>query len=252
MALLFTDLDRTLLWSHRFDTGRPRIWVEFLQGRPQSWMTEETWNFFSRQTWLEVVPLTTRTRAQYARLEPAFARLGWKRALICNGAMLLEGGREDPAWRQQSLELAAPARRAFHAALDLARRLAGEESVVCTEPFQFYLKGSPSPEICALLEGEADSSLLTILPDARKLYCFPSVLHKGAALERYVERFGGSPVYGAGDSLFDLPMLQRVDRAFCPRELAPLLPGASVTPCPGSLLGDTLCAALTTEHETRL
>ena len=35
MTTLFTDLDNTLLYSHRHSTPEPKRWVEQLQGKPQ-------------------------------------------------------------------------------------------------------------------------------------------------------------------------------------------------------------------------
>ena len=71
------DLDNTVIYSHRRPVGEPKRWVEELRGAPQSFMTEYTWSYLRRQRWLKVIPVTTRTAAQYAGLERLTRDLGW-------------------------------------------------------------------------------------------------------------------------------------------------------------------------------
>ncbi len=47
----------------------------------------------------------------------------------------------------------------------------------------------------------------------------PRKLSKGVAVSRLKERLGAELVIAAGDSEFDLPMLQEADLAFAPKEL---------------------------------
>ena len=102
MRLLMTDLDSTLIYSHRHEPPGKIVWVEQLHGHPQSYMTEKTWSYFQNQRQLRVIPVTTRTRAQYARLEESLGTLGWHTALICNGAIQLRDGKEVPEWTEIS------------------------------------------------------------------------------------------------------------------------------------------------------
>ena len=118
--LFFTDLDNTLIYSHRHADGRPAVWVERLEGRLQSFMTDQTYHFFCTADWLQTVPLTTRTPAQYSRLAVLAADLHWRDALLCNGAILLRDGAENLAWRKESEEISQEDRPALENALSAA------------------------------------------------------------------------------------------------------------------------------------
>lgn len=246
MTTLFTDLDNTLLYSHRHPAPGPKRWVEYLNGRPQGFLTETAYGFFSRQDWLSVVPVTTRTPAQFARLAEMVQGFGWRDALVCNGAILLREGREDPAWTAESQALSAAAQPAFAAAWALARALAGREAVVCVPPFLFYVKAEAAEAVFPVLLAQADTARLTLLGDGRKLYCFPRSLDKGRALLRYRARFGGGDCIAAGDSAFDLPMLEAAEGCFCPEAIAGQVANPNKTVCRGGIFSDLLCAGLET------
>lgn len=244
MAVLFTDLDRTLIYSHRHEAPQGAVWVETLRGKKQSFMTAETYRFFQTQRRLEVVPLTTRTIEQYQRLSSMAAAFSWRRALLCNGAILLEDGQEDPAWSEASRALSAADRPALEEALAWAAAGAGMEAVVSVPPFLFYVKTDDPEAFHASLAKRADLSHLSLFRDARKVYCIPRSLNKGAAAERYLRIFGGSPSYAAGDSAFDLPMLEAAERCFCPRSLAGQVGNPGKIVCPDGLFSDSICRRL--------
>ena len=73
MSVFFTDLDNTMIYSHHREIGKPKIVVEHLDGREQSFMTEFAYDFLLSADWLDIVPVTTRTKQQY---EVAYR---WKR-----------------------------------------------------------------------------------------------------------------------------------------------------------------------------
>lgn len=253
--VLFADLDRTLIWSHRNTPPGPFRWVEEFRGHHQSFMTEGTWTFLREQRDLEVIPLTTRTEAQYSRLAEAAAALGWRRALILNGAVLLEDGKENPDWREESQSLCTPSMKAFQEALRAAEAAAGTDAIVNCAPFLFYIKAPDPEETESFLRSCTDMQQLTVRRDARKVYCFHSCLEKGTALRRFAARCGLTRTMAAGDSGFDLSMLAAADTAFCPDSLAERVQqerdsraGAAgkgaVCPCGGGIWSDGLCDRL--------
>ena len=52
MSVLFSDLDNTMIFSHHREIGNKKIVVEHLDGREQSFMTEFTYDFFTKTDWL--------------------------------------------------------------------------------------------------------------------------------------------------------------------------------------------------------
>lgn len=217
--LFLTDLDSTVIRSHRHPSAPDSVWVEQLNGHDQSFMTAETHRYFSRQEQFRIVPLTTRTRAQYARLEESLTALGWDTALICNGAVLLQNGEEDAAWSAESAALAAPCLPQMLALKQLAEDAAGAENVIWTEPFFFYIRGADPEQMYALLQAHADPEHFAVCRDARKVYCIPHVLGKGNAARRFLQYTGQKILIAAGDSAFDLPLLAEADIGMCPEAL---------------------------------
>ncbi len=241
--LFFTDLDHTLLYSHRHKPQGPLIQVEELNQHPQSFITQKVYDYYTKQDWLEVIPLTSRTAQQYSRLEEIFQEFSWKRALICNGAILLEEGKEDPDWTEESLLLSEQDRPAYEKARGLAGRLVGKEAIVSVDPFFFYIKTEEKEGLFSALFQETDREHLCILKDARKIYCFPKSLNKGAAAERYRARMGYASYLAAGDSEFDIPMLERAEICFCPETLSSFETEGDKRICRGTF-SDSICEEL--------
>lgn len=249
MNVLFLDLDNTLLYSHRHDFPGAKRWVEMLHGKPQSFMTEKTYQYFKNQRRFQVVPVTTRTPEQFARLDGLMADFGWRSALLCNGALLLQNGQEDHAWTQASQQCAQEERPAWEAARALAGTLA--EDIVTIPPFLFYVKTDDAETVLSALRVQTDPDRLTLLRDARKVYCFPRSLNKGTALRRYQDRFGPFFAIAAGDSTFDLPMLEQAELGFCPGALAAQLRNPHRIPCTQGIFSEEICRkldALEEEH----
>lgn len=246
MTTFFSDLDNTLLYSHRHPLPGKPVLVETLRGKPQSFMTEKTYRYFQTLDWLSVIPVTTRTRDQFTRLEGMAEAFGWRTALVCNGSVLLRDGQEDPAWSEESRRLAAEAQPALEAAYTLACTLADPADLIDQRPFLFYIRGGDPGAVLSALQAQADLTQLTLLRDARKVYCFPQVLNKGTAVTRYRNAFGVSRVLAAGDSAFDLPMLEAADRCFCPGALSGQVENRYKTVCGAGIFSDLLCDGLET------
>ena len=243
MTLFLTDLDHTMIYSHRHTMVGPIYWVEELNGKRQSFMTAATYEYFLNQEWLETVPVTTRTRAQYARLEGMASELGWRSALICNGAILLRDGVEDPTWSEESRYRSRPDQEAYGQALEWALSRMGENAVVRADPFLFYIKTPNPEEVFRLLKEQTDPAHLTVHRDARKVYCIPASLNKGTALVRYRSLRNNPKTIAAGDSSFDIPMLRHADWFFCPESLSAAVSGSGQY-CSGNLISDAICAGL--------
>lgn len=80
MIVFHTDLDNTLIYSYKRDIGRDKRCVEIYQGREISFVTQETNRLLHKLSeWKEqvlIVPTTTRTTEQYARIDLGVAVFG--------------------------------------------------------------------------------------------------------------------------------------------------------------------------------
>lgn len=228
MKVLFSDLDQTVIYSHRHPLPGETLVMEYLNGREQSFIQAENLavlrDFCAGDDRL-FVPLTTRTEAQYQRLSPLQEALGYRYALLCNGAVLYDCGIPDRAWAAESEQLAAPYQTVLKEVRSLLLSQAEPEHVHDILPFLLYVS-TENPELPELVKQRCCGTGVDVLQSGKKLYCIPAPLSKGEAVRRFTERFGIAQTYAIGDSLFDVPMLRACRRAFAPAEIAALLPQA--------------------------
>lgn len=241
--LLLTDLDNTVIFSHRHEVIGKKIWVETLNGYPQSFVLSKVYDYFREQDWLDVVPITTRTKQQYYRIQSGLEVLGWKDALICNGSILLREGKEDRTWTEESIRISETSQPDYIKAYKLAIDLAGEDAIISADPFIFYIKTDQTEIVFNTLSAHVDHSKLTVLRDSRKVYCFPLKLNKGCAAERYRLQTGYEEYIAIGDSEFDIPMLRNASFSICPEIISHYETKGKMRVCCG-LFSDEICDEL--------
>ena len=240
MAYLFTDIDNTIIFSHRHETNEKKVWVEKLNGKDQSFMTYKTYRFFSEQKIAEVIPVTTRSFAQYDRIAELAEKMKWKKALICNGAVLLINNCEDKEWTAVSKKISMQDIPMLKKLYSIAQKITDKDMIVNICDLMFYVKCNDNDEIFLKLSKAADTHI-NVLRDRKKVYCIPTSLNKGTAVERYISRFGKQFSISAGDSLFDVPMLEKTDICLYPQHIT--IKNASGISCGGSF-SDKICRQL--------
>ena len=220
MPTLFLDIDNTLIYSHRRTMTGERLVAEMLNGKEQSFISRKTYAWLVSRRELQIVPVTTRTLPQFQRLERLMGELGCGEALICNGAILLHEMEPDRRWLEESLSLAAGELPQIEKAAQWLRERCGDASTHEAGGLLVYA-GTEDPEgLASALRREVDPDRADVLWDHRKLYCIPKSLNKGSAVRRFSERFGVPVSAAAGDSEFDLPMLEEAEIAIAPASLA--------------------------------
>ena len=226
MKILFSDLDQTIIYSHRHPLPGETLVMEYLNGKEQSFIQTE--NLAALQGFCErhlFVPLTTRTEQQYARLTPLQQALGYRYALLCNGAVLYADGKPDAAWAAESMRRAAPFQEVLQAVRALLLSQADPAHVHDILPYLLYVS-TEDPDLPDKVRERCSGTGVDVLQSGKKLYCIPAPLSKGEAVRRFTERFGDAQTFAIGDSLFDVPMLQACGHAFAPPEIAAMLPQA--------------------------
>jgi hypothetical protein len=220
------DLDRTTIYSAAAldlqgpDHEAPRLLcVEVYRGVPQSFLTEAAAATLRElQAVATVVPTTTRTPAQLARVQlpgpPA------RYAIASNGGHLLVDGVPDPDWDaavRQRLAACAPLAE-VHAHL---RARSGPFVLTLREASELFcysvvdrpaLPGGWVDELTAWCATRG----WTVSLQGRKVYAVPAGLTKSAAAAEVVARCGGGPLLAAGDSLLDADLLDAADAAIRP------------------------------------
>jgi hypothetical protein len=229
--LIACDLDQTLIYSRRafrIPEGHPEPEVEvveYLDGQPLSHLTRRSAaGLRDLALRVPIVPVTTRTLAQYGRVDLGFTPAY---AIAANGGHLLVDGVVDPGWAEQVRRRLAAAGRPLaevHArALAIADEAIADGSdwvrtVRAADGFFVYLVATERAAIPDLTELETELAVAGwgVSVQGRKVYLVPKALTKEAALAEVLRRTGAARLVAAGDSLLDLGMLSMADVAIRP------------------------------------
>lgn len=215
--LLACDLDNTLIHSHRH-AAPGDVCVELLDGARQSFMSPRAYAALQALApQLTLLPVTTRSIAQYARIEwpqGCAPRL----AVTTNGAVLLEDGLPRQSWREGML-------RAAEACRDEMLRIAPdfpapEKCRLCriVDEAYLYVHCHNEQDARAVEAQYAGATGLVCAATGRKVYFFPPEISKGAALRRMRAELEPDLCICAGDSAIDASMLSEADVALIPRD----------------------------------
>lgn len=256
-TVVAVDLDRTLIYSRAAIDSMlaprdvpPLTCVELLDGRPQSFLTNES------ARWLELlgsravlVPTTTRTVAQYGRVQLPGGPSGY--AVTSNGGHIIVDGHSDDRWRR------AVERRIAGDGADLTEIVGGLHrqvdrswvlnSRVADNLFCYLvvdLERLPVDFLAGWTSWCADRNWVVSM-QGRKIYALPRALTKEAAIAEVRSRVGGGRLIAAGDGALDAGFLTMADAAIRPPhgELAEIgwqLPHVSVTGRAGVLAGEEI------------
>lgn len=256
-ALVACDLDRTLIYSAAAlglateDSAAPRLAVaEVYQGVPISFLTRRAESLLAELAEVAlVVPTTTRTLAQYQRVQ-LFGRPP-SHAVTTNGARMVINGRPDQDWERAVADrLAAICAPAAEIAEHVGKvadprwtkswRLA--EDVFC---YLVVNRAELPASFVADLTAWCEPLGWTVSLQGRKIYAVPGPLTKSAALAEIARREGTTRLLAAGDSLLDADMLALADAGIRPahgelHDLGWLRPALAVTGATGVLAGEEI------------
>lgn len=225
MIVFHTDLDNTLIYSYKHDIGNQKRCVEIYHGREISFVTQKTYFLLQKIMRQEkchqilVVPTTTRTIEQYQRIQLGIGAFSY--ALVCNGGVLLVDGKEDETWYQDSLKRIQNSTEELQKALDLLRNDMRRtfELRFIKELFVFTKCEEPEAVVKDLKE-LLNTEVVDIFYNGIKVYVVPKALNKGTAVKRFRDYIHAELVIAAGDSAFDISMLEAADWGIAAPELA--------------------------------
>lgn len=229
---LFIDIDNTLIYSYRKEVKGEKICVEYINGRIQSYMTTRTYDYFTNQNKYDIIPVSTRTVPQYSRLSELTDKLGVRYAVVCNGGILLDRGEPDKTWLDETYRLIGRTSHELEKAAEFMEKLSSRE-VHRTEGIMIYTVTDDPDYVKQQMKEKTKDSGLTVFSDNKKVYCVPSVINKGNAVKRCIERFGKSRSVSAGDGIQDIPMLEAADIAIAEPHIFGILQNS------GKICGDT-------------
>lgn len=216
MQVINLDLDNTLIYSYKHNIGNRKINVELYQGREISYMTERTHKLLRQvKSQCLVVPTTTRTKEQYERIDLKAGDFQY--ALVCNGGILLRNGAKDSAWYEESRRLISGCADELERGAELLRcEPLRKFEVRFIEELFVFTKCSEPETVAASLRMSLDSRKVDVLCNGEKLYIVPGKLDKGTAAERFRRYIGADEIIAAGDSEFDVRLVEQADIGIVP------------------------------------
>lgn len=223
-VLIASDLDRTLIYSAAAmllgDPVPDPVCVELFEGRETSFISPRALAGLRDVSHrVDFVPTTTRTAAQYRRIELSGVRIA--HAITTNGGRLLVDDEPCPEWDREVASRLADSASYEEACAALA--------LVLDRPWVLKIRDAEQLFLYTVFEGvDADPDWFAELGEiaaglgwslsvqGRKAYVVPLALTKEAALAEVVRRVGATKVVAAGDSLLDRGLLVAADVAIRP------------------------------------
>ena len=224
MKLFTSDLDRTLIFSHRTIGERQDVrCIEMLDGKEQSFMSHKEIELLKElEQSAHIVPVTTRSQVQYERISLFQQELIPSYAVMANGGIVFKGGARDAQWadivRQAMKDSVAirdfASRFETHRAHDFFLREYETEGL-------FYMLAVDEAMLrhddLNVFQQELASEGWTSYLHGRKFYALPASLTKEAAVQYVVDQLPHTVHIAAGDSLMDLGMMQMADVGYTPK-----------------------------------
>ena len=256
MRAFASDLDRTLIYSHRMiEPGAPSDvhLIETLDGKDISYISS-----YSRKALQQLnneiyfIPVTTRTIEQYQRISLFQTTIQPEYAVTSNGGHILKDGNVVKEWSDQlnaSLEtcLSLPV-----FIRHLEERVTGNwvERIRQADHLFVYLiirrDQVSREELSSLFKWAREQGWQPSL-QGRKVYFVPNPVNKWKAVEYLKNELGLSYVYTAGDSLLDYELVKNGDFGFVPLhgEVLESYPGLHKTKAHGMAASDEILLSIT-------
>ncbi|WP_226659885.1 HAD family hydrolase [Pseudalkalibacillus hwajinpoensis] len=256
MRAFASDLDRTLIYSHRMiEPGAvPEVHlIETLDGKDISYISS-----YSRKALQQLnneiffIPVTTRTIEQYQRITLFQHTIQPEYAVTSNGGHILKDGKVVKGWSDQlkaSLEtcLSLPV---FIRQLEALITGNWVDRIRQADYLFVYLiirrDQVSREELSALFEWAREQGWQPSL-QGRKLYFVPNPVNKWKAVEYLKDELGLSYVYTAGDSLLDYELIKYGDKGFVPShgEVLESYPNLHKTEAHGMAASDEILLSIT-------
>lgn len=243
MYTWFSDLDNTIIYSHRIPFEQKKVLVEFLRGKEQSYMTQKTYDFMCGNH-ISFVPVTTRTIEQYKRVFVFGEKIKAEHALVCNGAILLQNGIVDEEWLRETKDIS---NEEISSLINIQNELA-DYNINNIEDIMLYFKTDKPMELAYMLRSKYANEKVYIGYDKRKVYVLPSKLSKGNAVRRYCSKFEIMRTVSSGDSEFDISMLNVTNISLCPSSLVSHIKSKNKIYAVGDkqIISDNICERIKT------
>lgn len=207
------DLDNTLIHSYKTEK-KGDVCVEWKDGKELSFMSRYSYDLLNDVIErICFVPVTTRSSEQFGRIR--FGRNQPQYALIANGGVLLRNGNADRQWLEESSGLISDSVDELYKAMRLLESDKNVNFDIRLVDNMFVFTKSAAPELTLdFLNKNIVSAKADVFSNGSKIYVLPKSLNKANALKRFKLYKGDFLAVAAGDSEFDVGMLEEAQVSF--------------------------------------
>lgn len=222
-----SDLDRTLIYSLNA-IGVPGdapglVPAEVIDGRTVSYISQQALDMLKElAAKIVFMPVTTRTIAQYRRINLFQETVIPDYAVTSNGGNILVNGVVDQEWRAAVGQLVERGSVRAEEAGRIVRSVVRAEWITseryCDELFYTFVvhrDSLPLDEITRMAE-RLDGLGWKVSLQGRKLYIVPEAVNKSDAILHVRRTVRSEPMVASGDSLLDKSLLAAADYAIAP------------------------------------
>lgn len=214
-GILCADMDNTIIYSYKRNIGENKLNVELYNGREISFISEKTHDLLKKVSEkMTIIPTSTRTEEQYKRIDLDIGIVPY--ALVCNGGVLLVNGKRDREWYLESLQMSGTAYLKEKAAAVLARDSRRKFELRFLDELFIFTKCEKPEEVVEDLQAKLTTKLVDVFHNGEKVYVVPVNLSKGMAVRRLRKRLQPAYIIAAGDSEFDVSLVEESDLGLVP------------------------------------
>ncbi|MEC0172443.1 HAD family hydrolase [Paenibacillus graminis] len=222
-----SDLDRTLIYSPSAigvpEDSQGLVPAEIVDGKTVSYISQHALELLKDlAAKIIFMPVTTRTVAQYRRINLFQDTVIPDYAITSNGGNILVNGVVDQEWRAAVARLVERGSASAEEAGRLVRSVVRTEWIIseryCDELFYTFVVHRdllPLDEITRLSE-HLNSWGWKVSLQGRKLYVVPEAVDKSDAILHVRRTVNSGPMVASGDSLLDKSLLASADYAIAP------------------------------------
>ena len=209
-----TDLDRKIIHSSKFIDNTSHVkCIEILDDKEISYMSHlsiELINKIKNNPNIQLIPITTRSCAQFKRVQPV---QNFPYAVVANGGIILHNGEPLPEWEKHVDTICRRLEDQYPNILKLLNQYKThltKEPVLIDDIF-FFTKISDDKTTISYIDDtmtkELEGTEWTHTIQGIKLYIIPKEISKGNALRFLKEKLGEDFVLTAGDGKMDQTFL---------------------------------------------
>ncbi|MCM1988286.1 HAD hydrolase family protein [Oceanirhabdus seepicola] len=223
-----SDLDRTLIYSTRFinEENSDFIPIEKKEGRIISYISKRTIQLLKNINESTLfVPVTTRTEAEFNRIDIFKAEIIPKYAIVANGAKIIvnDGERKlEPYW-EKYIEMRMKEIISPEDILKEIEKVTPKNVIlsyrICDKTFVYgkiRLNTELPHEFIVELKKICHKYNYKLDLQTRKIHIIPEFINKWLPLEFLKKKEKEDKIISAGDSFLDLPMLNNSHKGFIP------------------------------------